>query len=129
MMNLMNGMRKTKMMKKINLNIGLQEIKWIKLLKVHDYLDSLPEIGKVLSFGSILRVAEDLNNKELQSLEIAVLYSKIPEEIKKEIVSPYISVEKDEARISIRIKDSLKDLRRNDLINKINLELNTKLGF
>ena len=49
-----------------------------KIIKVHDYLNSLPEIGKVLSFGSILRVAEDLNNKELQSLEIAVLYSKIP---------------------------------------------------
>ena len=54
-----------------------------KILKVHDYLDSLPEIGKVLSFGSILRTAEDLNGKELQSLEIAVLYSKIPDEIKK----------------------------------------------
>ena len=75
-----------------------------KIIKVHDYLDSLPEIGKVLSFGSILRVAEDLNNKELQSLEIAVLYSKIPDSIKKEIVSPYISVEKDQARISVRIK-------------------------
>ena len=100
-----------------------------KIIKVHDYLDSLPEIGKVLSFGSILRVAEDLNKKELQSLEIAVLYSKIPQKIKDEIVSPYISVEKDEARISLRVKDSLKDLRRNDLIKKINSELNTKLGL
>ncbi len=100
-----------------------------KIIKVHDYLDSLPEVGKVLSFGSILRVAEDLNNKELQSLEIAVLYSKIPMAIKNEIISPYISVEKDEARINVRIKDSLKDLRRNDLINKINIELNTKLGL
>ena len=100
-----------------------------KIIKVHDYLDSLPEIGKVLSFGSILRVAEDLNKKQLQSLEIAVLYSKIPESIKKEIVTPYISVDKDEARISVRIKDSLKDLKRNDLIKKINSELNTKLGL
>ena len=100
-----------------------------KIIKVHDYLDSLPEIGKVLSFGSILRVAEDLNNKQLQSLEIAVLYSKIPETIKTEIILPYISVEKDEARISVRIKDSLKDLRRNDLIKKINSELNTKIGL
>ena len=99
------------------------------ILKVHDYLDSLPEIGKVLSFGSILRVAEDLNNKELQSLEIAVLYSKIPEEIKKEIVTPYISVDNDEARISVRIKDSLKNLRRNDLILKINNDLNKELGL
>ena len=100
-----------------------------KIIKVHDYLESLPEVGKVLSFGSILRVAEDLNDKELQSLEIAVLYSKIPDEIKKEIISPYISVENDEARISIRIKDSMKDLRRNDLIKRINTELNTKLGL
>ena len=100
-----------------------------KIIKVHEYLDSLPEIGKVLSFGSILKVAEDLNGKELQSLEIAVLYSKIPQTIKTEIVTPYISVEKDEARISVRIKDSLENLRRNDLIKKINTELNTKLGL
>ncbi len=100
-----------------------------KILKVHDYLESLPEVGKVLSFGSILRVAEDLNRKELQSLEIAVLYSKIPEEIKKEIVLPYISVKEDEARISVRIRDSLENLRRNELIKKINNDLNTKLGL
>jgi predicted RND superfamily exporter protein len=99
------------------------------ILKVHDYLDSLPEIGKVLSFGSIIRVAEDLNKKELQGLEIAVLYSKIPENLKKDIIDPYISVENDEARISVRIKDSLKDLRRDDLIKKINKELNTKIGL
>jgi len=100
-----------------------------KILKVHDYLDSLPEIGKVLSFGSIIRVAEDLNKKKLQSLEIAVLYSKIPDEIKKEIINPYISIENDEARISVRIRDSKKDLRRNELIKKIRTELNTKIGL
>ena len=100
-----------------------------KILNVHDYLESLPEIGKVLSFGSILRVAEDLNGKELQSLEIAVLYSKIPDEIKREIISPYISVDKDEARLNLRVKDSLKDLKRDELIKKIKEELNTKLGL
>ena len=100
-----------------------------KIIAVHSYLESLPEVGKVLSFGSILSVAEDLNKKKLQSLEIAVLYSKIPKEIKKEIITPYISVEKDEARISLRIKDSLKELRRNDLIKKIEKELNENLGI
>ena len=100
-----------------------------KILKVHDYLNSLPETGKVLSFASILRVAEDLNKKELQSLEIAVLYSKIPDEIKKEIISPYISVEQDEARITLRIKDSLENLRRNELIKRINDDLKVKVGL
>ena len=98
-------------------------------MKVHDYLELTSEIGKVLSFGSIIRVAEDLNEKKLQSLEIAVLYSKIPEEIKKEIVTPYISVENDEARINIRIKDSMESLRRNELINKINVDLVKEVGL
>ena len=92
-------------------------------------MDSLPEIGKVLSFGSIIRVAEDLNKKELQSLEIAVLYSKIPQELRNEIVLPYISVKNNEARISVRIKDSLEDLRRDELIKKINLDLREKVGL
>ncbi|MDC0418121.1 MMPL family transporter [Pelagibacteraceae bacterium] len=100
-----------------------------KILKVHDYLDSVPEIGKVMSFGSIIRVAEDLTGNKLETLETGVLYSKIPEEIRKEIISPYISVKDSEARISVRIKDSTKDLRRNDLINKINDELVTKVGL
>jgi len=100
-----------------------------KILKVHDYLDALPEIGKVMSFGSIIRVAEDLTGRKLETLEAGVLYSKIPKEIRKEIISPYVSVEDSEARISVRIKDSTKDLRRNDLINKITDELNTKVGL
>jgi predicted RND superfamily exporter protein len=100
-----------------------------KILKVHDYLDSLPEIGKVISFGSIIRVAEELTGNKLETLETGVLYSKIPEEIKKEVISPYISVKDNEARISVRIKDSLKNLRRNDLINKINSELKSKVGL
>jgi uncharacterized protein len=100
-----------------------------KIFKVHDYLDSLPEIGKVLSFGSIIRVAEDLTGNKLETLETGVLYSKIPPEIKKEVISPYISVKNNEARISVRIKDSLENLRRNDLINKINSELESKVGL
>ena len=99
-----------------------------KISKVHNYLDSLEPVGKVLSFSSIIKVATKLNNnKPLGTLEMGVLYSKIPESIKKEIVDPYISIENSEARISLRIKDSQENLRRNELINKINHDLENKL--
>ena len=99
-----------------------------KIKKVHKYLDSLEPVGKVLSFSSIIDVATQLNNnKELGSLEMGVLYTKIPDNIKKEIVDPYISIEDSEARISLRIKDSLDNLRRNDLLIKINSDLENKL--
>ena len=44
----------------------------------------MPFIGKVLSFSSILKVGAQLNNnKPLGTLEMGVLYTKIPENIKK----------------------------------------------
>ena len=60
---------------------------------------------------------------------MGVLYTKLPENIKNEIVTPYISIENSEARISLRLKDSNKDLRRNELINKINYDLKNKLNL
>jgi len=100
------------------------------ITSVHNYLDSLPEIGKVLSFSSIIEVATQLNNnKPLGTLEMGVLYSKIPQSIKTEIIDPYLSIKDNEARISLRIIDSQKNLRRNDLINKINFDLKDKFGL
>jgi len=101
-----------------------------RIASVHNYLDSLPEVGKVLSFSSIIDVATQLNNnKPLGTLEMGVLYSKIPESIKTEIIDPYLSIENNEARISLRIIDSQENLRRNDLINKINFDLKNKIGL
>ena len=101
-----------------------------KIEAVHNYLDSLPAVGKVLSFSSIVKVATQLNNnKPLGTLEMGVLYSKIPESIKKDIIDPYISIKDNEARISLRIIDSQDGLRRNDLIQKINYDLKNQLNL
>ncbi len=101
-----------------------------RISSVHNYLDGLPQVGKVLSFSSIIDVATMLNNnKPLGTLEMGVLYTKIPSSIKKEIIDPYISIENNEARISLRIIDSQENLRRNDLIIKINNDLQNKIGL
>ena len=101
-----------------------------KISAVHNYLDNLPQVGKVLSFSSIIDVATLLNNnKPLGTLEMGVLYSKIPESIKAEIIDPYISIEDNEARINLRIIDSQENLRRNELIEKINNDLKNKIGL
>ena len=101
-----------------------------KITKVHDYLEGLDSVGKVISFASIVRVAEDLTGgKKLQGLEMGVLYTKLPDSIKKEVIDPYISIKNNEARIGLRILDSKKDLRRNELIKKINLDLKNELGL
>jgi uncharacterized protein len=98
------------------------------IVNVHQYLETLPEIGKVLSFYSVLQLGEKINdNKKLGPLEMAILYSKLPDDIKKSIVTPYVSIENNEARISLRIIDSNPNLNRKELLKKIQKDLEEKL--
>ena len=100
------------------------------IVNVHKYLESLPEIGKVLSFYSILQLGEKINdNKKLGPLEMAILYSKLPDDIKKSIVTPYVSIENNEARVSLRIIDSNPNLKRKELLIKIQKDLEEKLNL
>ena len=60
---------------------------------------------------------------------MGVLYQKLPKNIKEQIIKPYISIEDNEARISMRILDSKKDLRRKELIERINYDLKNKFNL
>jgi len=96
--------------------------------KVHDYLDTLPETGKVISFGTLLKLARNLRKGEaLDSFEMNVFYTKLPDEYKDLIIKPYVSFEANEARFSVRIKDSLKTLKRDALLKQIRYDLVHKL--
>ena len=91
---------------------------------IHDYLSDQPEIGKVMSFATLLKIGKELNNKkELDIIQLALLYSELPDEYKKIIISPYLSIENNQAKFSLRIKDSMPGLRRNELINRLKNEI------
>ncbi len=101
-----------------------------RIKEVHDYLDSLPEIGKVRSIASIVRTMEEINGgKEFSGLELGVINKKIPDDIRQKVLDPYVSVENNEARISMRILDSLEGLRRGELIKRIQKDLKDKFGL
>ncbi|XPV67394.1 MAG: efflux RND transporter permease subunit [Halarcobacter sp.] len=99
------------------------------IMKVHNYLESIPEIGKVQSLATLLKVGKLLNNNEdLDGFKLALLYNKLPREYKEMILDPYVSIEHDQTRISVRIVDSNPKLRRNELISKINNDLSKMLN-
>lgn len=91
---------------------------------VHKYLESIPEIGKVQSLASLLELGEILNKgKKLDDITLALLYTKMPKREYKIVMSPFVNIEKNQARISTRIMDSNPNLRRDELIKKINKDL------
>lgn len=96
---------------------------------VHDYIDSLPAVGKVLSLASIIRVGEQVNKGTFDAFELAIVYKRMPQELKSSMIDPYISIENNEARINARIVDSLENLRRNEFLKQLHNDIVEKLGI
>ncbi len=97
--------------------------------KVHQYLESLPETGKVVSLATLLKIAEDLNDGQpLDNFKLALLYSELPAKF-KESLSPYVSVEHNQVRFLVRVRDSEKSLQRNKLLKQIRRDMTGKLGI
>ena len=104
------------------------EFKVERIKEVHDWLASQPEVGKVLSLASLVRVAEKLNDGEpLDSLQLALVYRRIPEDLRRSLIGPYIDILRDEARITLRIRDTAPDLHREELLDRIHAGLRDEL--
>jgi predicted RND superfamily exporter protein len=98
---------------------GLREV-----ARIHQYLDELPETGKVLSVHSGMQLLETLNNgKPYSDFKLAVVYKRLPEEVRKALIAPYMSADGNQLRFSIRLYESDKNLRRQELLDKIYFEL------
>ena len=96
----------------------------------HRYLDRLPETGKVLSLASALDIAESIKpDRTLDSFDLALLYSETPDAFKALLVDPYASVEHNQARLHLRVRDSDPSLRRDALLRRIRAELPGELGL
>ena len=101
-----------------------------ELERIHDYLDSIPEIGKVLSVASGVKLARQINDGEdLNDLELALLRSVLPEDIRESLLYSYINKDDSVVRISTRVNESSSDLNRNDLLSMIDNDLQNKFNL
>ncbi len=104
--------------------------KMARIAAVHDYLDGLPETGKVLSVVTLVRMVERANGgKPLDNVELALLFDQIPDQLREAVVAPYVSVEHSQVRLTVRIRDSDPSLRRNALLKKVRADLTDRFGF
>ena len=87
--------------------------------KVHDYLKEQNFVGNVSSLATLIKAIKKLNNGVSDDFLLAAMYEKLPLEYKKILLSPYVSVENDELRFSLRIVDSDPKLRRNLFLKEL----------
>ncbi len=109
---------------------------WFNVFKVdevdaiQDYLDGIVETGKVLSLSTTMEVLKQVNGGELpDNFTLAILYQRLPDEIKEALITPYLSEDGNQLRYSVRVYESDVNLKRQDLLKRIRLHLTRELGL
>ena len=87
--------------------------------KIHDHLTQQKFVGNVSSLATLIKAIKELNNGVSDDFLLAAMYEKLPLEYKNILLSPYVSVENDELRFSLRIVDSDPKLRRNLFLKEL----------
>jgi uncharacterized protein len=103
---------------------GLDQIK-----KLHEHLESLPEVGKVQSLAIAYQVAKDINGGSMSNFELGVMRNSLSSTIKDVLIDPYLSDEKQQARITLRVKETTPNLRRAELVERIKQYAIADAGF
>ncbi len=102
----------------------------LEVAEIHAYLESLPETGKVLSVHTGMQLLEELNDgKPYNDFKLAVVFKRLPAEVKQALIDPYLSADGSQLRFSIRIYESDKSLQRQALLDKIQKHLTTELDL
>ncbi|MFT4926087.1 MAG: putative RND superfamily exporter protein [Phenylobacterium sp.] len=101
-----------------------------ELAKIHYYLDGLPETGKVLSLENSMSMLRKINEQVADdSFLLAILYKSLPQDIKSGLFSPYMTADGNKLRFSIRLFESDRSLKRQELVSKIRDHLVNELGL
>jgi predicted RND superfamily exporter protein len=96
---------------------------------LHNYVDSLPETGKVLSLSTVFSVVKNVMGEDIGGVELALVQKSLPEDMKDMMVSPYYSEDLDQARLTVRVMETSKDLRRDEFLTDLREHLETELGY
>ena len=103
---------------------GLNEIE-----RIHDHIDSLSETGKVLSLATVYKVAKDLLGSGIDDIQLTLAYRTLPPIIKDVMIDPYLHGESDEARITVRVKETSRTLNRADLLASLDRFMQEDMGY
>jgi len=100
-----------------------------ELDRVQDYINSLPETGKVLSLSTVFAVVKNLIGADISGVELAIVQKSFPDDMKEMMVSPYFSENTEQARLTVRVRETSKDLRRDEFLRMVRKHLEDSLGF
>ena len=97
--------------------------------RIHDYIDAQPETGKVLSLATTYDVLKLLLGEDIGDVELALVQKSLPEAISRLLVDPYYDEASQQVRISLRVKETSRELRRDQFLKDLRKHLVNEMGI
>lgn len=107
-----------------------------QLADLHTWLEEQPEVGKVTSLKSLVDLLEQiiaadpnpaLRNAQVNTFLLRSLRARIPEDVARTALKPYVSDDYGTTRITARIHESVPGLDRSALLARIQARLEEQL--
>ncbi|MEE8059749.1 MAG: MMPL family transporter [Pseudomonadales bacterium] len=99
-----------------------------RIEQVHDYIDSLEETGKVMSLATFYKVLRGLTPR-IDDIQLAIIQRSLPDNINAILIDPFLNEDIDQARVTVRVMETSRTLRRAELLKKVQYHLVNELGF
>jgi hypothetical protein len=100
-----------------------------RIVGLHNYLDALPETGKVLSLATLYEVLEDILDGGVDDIQLAIARNSLPVAVSDVLIRPYLNEESNQIRVSLRVMETSRSLNRAQLLEKIRYDIVHELGF
>ena len=101
-----------------------------QVIAIHDYIDDLPDTGKVISLATAARLLDLLDPGVLKdNMMLSVVYERIPEDVREAIIAPYLSTDGQQLRFSVRVFESDPHLKKDALLQEIRIGLQTRFDL
>ena len=78
---------------------------------------------------TLYQVANDLIGGQVDDIQLALIYKSLPTSVKDAMVYPYFHELSDEARITLRVKETSYNLNRSELLKSIKRQMENILGY
>ena len=103
---------------------GLDDVR-----KVHQYLESLPSSGKVLSLSTLYQIIRDITDGTVDDVQLAIIKDKASGVIADTLITPYLSPNGEQARLSVRVKETSVGLDRSQMLASIEHFLQNEMQY
>jgi predicted RND superfamily exporter protein len=98
--------------------------------EIHEYLDNLPDTGKVISLATLTMILEQLDEQVLHdNFQLSIIYERSSTDLKEKLFAPYLSDDGSQLRFSVRVFESDRTLQRSKLLTQIRSDLIKKFNL